>query len=75
MASMSRKHYREFAATIHNAVDALDGLTPVRRAAAVAVIENIADGISYTCKRDNYNFRYDTFFEACGLDAYGKVVK
>lgn len=73
--AMSRKDYREFAATIHNAVDALEGLTPVRRKAAVAVIESITDGISYTCKRDNSNFRYDTFFEACGLDGFGKVQK
>lgn len=73
MASMSRKHYRQFADAFRYEVNALEGLTPARRAAAVSVIESLADSVSSACKRDNSNFRYDTFFEACGLDGFGKV--
>lgn len=72
---MSRKHYREVAENIAYEVRLLGGLTPVRRLAKSEVIEQWAGSMALMFKHDNSNFRYDTFFEACGLDAYGKVVK
>lgn len=72
---MSRKHYREFAESIKREVDYVETLTPARRNAAGAVVVSLAHNIASTCKRDNSSFRYDTFFEACGLDGYGNLLK
>jgi hypothetical protein len=73
---MSRKHYRAFAENIAWEVKkAKEMRKGVTRNAVTAVIETMADDLARTCKRDNPNFRYATFFAACGLDANGKVVK
>lgn len=69
---MSRKHYQDFANMIHGELVAAQKLTPVRKATAIGVVERLADQIALTCKIDNSRFRYDTFFEACGLDGFGK---
>lgn len=71
--AMSRKHYREFAATIRTEVEFAKTLTPVRREFVIKAAENIANGLADTLKRDNSAFRYDTFFEAAGLDANGRA--
>lgn len=72
--SMSRKNYRDAAQTINNAVHAANALTPARKRASLLTCQDIASGLAFMFKSDNPRFRYDTFFEACGLDAYGKPI-
>lgn len=72
--AMSRKHYRAFAEEIKWQVDRVSQMRKSRsKEAATLTITILADGIARTCKRDNPNFRFDTFFEACGLDANGNM--
>lgn len=73
--AMSRKHYREAANIIANAVQATETLTPVRKNAALDTVEMIADDLAAMFKRDNSNFQYGKFFTACDLDSFGKRVK
>lgn len=40
-----------------------------------AIAKCIRESIAPAFKRDNARFRYDTFFVACGLDAFGYPVK
>lgn len=66
--SMTRKDYRAIAEQIKWSLkganeDATQGVAQTAR--------NVADAL----KADNSRFRYDTFFEACGLDSYGYPVK
>jgi hypothetical protein len=61
---MSRKHYRQIAAVIN---DNRRSESAIARLAVAGVARDIADIL----KRDNPRFRYDKFFEACGLDAFG----
>lgn len=67
MAAYTQKHYREAAATIREVVEG--AYTEVELSAAVVIVRNLAD----MYKRDNPKFRYDTFYEACGLDEWGQV--
>lgn len=68
MMTMTRKHYREVAEVISNNLrfeDAPDGKD---------AIAGVAQDLAAMFKRDNSNFRYDTFYQACGLDIWGNVV-
>lgn len=64
----SRKLYREMAESIRTN---MIGLTPKQAEGAAIVARAIAADL----KRDNYGFRYDTFFEAAGLDYCGLPIK
>lgn len=64
--AMSRKHYREAAETVKEVTAAAGTGVEVRAAS------DIAQGLARMFKRDNSNFRYDTFYEACGLDEWGQ---
>lgn len=64
----SRKLYREIADSIRMN---LQGLTPKQAEGAAMIARAVAADL----KRDNYNFRYDTFFEAAGLDYLGLPIK
>lgn len=73
---MSRKHYRAFAEQINWQVEQIKGMRKgVTRNAVTQAVESLVDGIARECKRDNSNFRYDTFFRACGLDENGNMRK
>lgn len=63
---MSRKHYRDVATAIHDAQTIADDAT---RKAIAALARELADRF----RRDNAAFRFDRFFEACGLDAFGDM--
>lgn len=65
--SMSRKDYRAVADDVKTALDYTDG---GKDSLAVA---RVARSLADTFKRDNSNFRYDTFFSACGLDYNGEL--
>lgn len=36
-------------------------------------VADVARSLADKFKRDNPKFRYDKFFEACGLDVYGEL--
>jgi hypothetical protein len=65
--AMSRKHYREAAETVREAVEGAN--TP----GGVEAASDIARGLADMFKRDDPKFRYDTFYAACGLNEWGKV--
>jgi len=65
--SMTRKHYREAAEEISIILNYTSD--PVAKAA----VADVARSLAAMFKRDNSNFRYDTFYEACGLDLWGNV--
>lgn len=69
--SMSRKDYRAAAAVIKAELEQVADYSD--RFVAQASIASIARALAENFKRDNSAFRYDTFFEACGLDYDGKV--
>lgn len=58
---MSRKHYKLIAEAIRRKLIASGQC----RDAQLAMVRAVADAL----KADNSAFRYDTFFEACGLTA------
>lgn len=62
----SRKLYREIAESIKQALNYSEN----REAGA-----QIARAVASDLKRDNYNFRYDTFYAAAGLDENGYPVE
>ena len=64
----SRKLYREIAESIRTN---LIGLTPKQTEGAALIARAVASDL----KRDNYNFNYGTFYEAAGLDEWGKPLK
>lgn len=66
--SASRKLYREIAESIRTN---MVGMTPKQAEGAAMIARAVASDL----KRDNYNFRYDTFFEAAGLDYMGLPIK
>lgn len=68
MASSSSKTYVLVANDIRNALYA-DYTTESAQFAIAALARDLAQ----TFKRDNSNFRYDTFYEACGLDLHGAI--
>lgn len=64
--SMSKRDYVKIADIINdNLAD-----TMVESRAVAGVAREMADYF----KSDNPSFRYDTFFEACGLDPFGDVI-
>lgn len=63
--AMSRNDYTKIADIINdNLAD-----TMVESRAIAGVAREMADHF----KSDNPNFRYDTFFAACGLDEWGEI--
>lgn len=62
--SATRKLYTELAKSIQATLIHADPH-------AVALVTR---AIAIDLKRDNAAFRYDRFFEACGLDAHGQVI-
>lgn len=63
--AMSRNDYTKIADIINdNLAD-----TMVESRAIAGVAREMADYF----KSDNPNFRYDTFFSACGLDEWGEI--
>lgn len=66
--TMTRKHYREAAETVREVIDNASLYTDLRAASDIAI------GLARMFKRDNGRFRYDRFFEACGLDEWGRVL-
>lgn len=64
----SRKLYREIAESIRTN---MIGMTPMQAKGAAYIARAVASDL----KRDNYNFRYDTFYAAAGLDENGQPVK
>lgn len=64
----SRKLYREIAESIRTN---MIGMTPKQAEGAAYIARAVASDL----KRDNYNFRYDTFYTAAGLDVNGRPVK
>lgn len=64
--AMSRRDYAKIADIVNdNLAD-----TMVESRAVAGVARELADYF----KSDNSNFRFDTFFEACGLDPFGDVI-
>ena len=64
--AMSRKDYTKIADIINdNLAD-----TMVESRAVAGVARELADYF----KSDNPSFRYDVFFNACGLDSFGELV-
>ena len=63
--AMSRKHYREAAETVQEVIE------NAQTFAELSAASRIAQGLARMFKRDNSNFRYDTFYQACGLDEWG----
>lgn len=61
----SRKMYRSVALSLKTAL----GMTDDK-----PVVARIARDLALDFKRENEAFRYDLFFEACGLDAFGEVI-
>lgn len=66
--AMTRKHYIAAAEVIK---EALDHSTTQAEDSAISTV---AQGLAVMYKRDNSNFRYDTFYAACGLDPWGNPV-
>ena len=64
---MSRKHYREIASAIADAVDTAS--TP----AAKQSIESLARNIAVLLKQDNPRFDYQRFYFAAGLNEQGRI--
>ena len=66
---MSRKNYRAVAEIIKRHLDAeMEGQSgEAARQAIASVARSLADHF----KAENYNFRYDKFYEACGLNEWG----
>lgn len=63
--AMSKSNYVRIADVINdNLAD-----TMVESRAVAGIARELADYF----KSDNPNFRYDTFFDACGLDEWGEV--
>lgn len=59
--AMSRKHYREVAKIINDAVESSDSPD------GDAVARQIAAELARMFKADNPNFRREQFMDACGL--------
>lgn len=71
---MTIKMHKRFAANIREALREANDRGTAHRDAINRTIENLAMSIAESCKEDNpRQFRYDHFFEWCGLDGYGKV--
>lgn len=66
--AMSRQNYNATAATVKHHLDMYNKLDRERVAIAKLVRDLAAD-----FKADNSAFRYDRFFEACGLDSFGRL--
>jgi len=64
---MTRKNYRSVAEGIKHVLDSDEN--PIFKRAVAATTRSLAEEF----KRDNSNFRYDKFYEACGLDSFGEV--
>lgn len=64
---MTRKHYREVAEAFRRATHDAYPDTHTQM-----VVAELARDLADLFKRDNSSFRYDTFFEACGLNEWGK---
>ncbi len=66
--AMSRKNYRAVAESIKGRLEANyeDAYNEV-----LVEISALARDLARVFKQDNHNFRYDKFFEACGLDSFG----
>jgi hypothetical protein len=60
----SRRFYTAIAGNFKAALD---------REHDLDAIASVARDVATTCKIDNPNFRYDWFFDACGLDSHGYV--
>lgn len=74
---MTRKDYEIIAKAVREVVDsAPTGGTARERQAwrngVIAGITGTANAIAEQLKRQNPRFRYDTFFEACGLNGWGE---
>jgi hypothetical protein len=72
--TMSRKQYREVASILESQIASAEYL-PESSAAVRMTTSRIAKDLADMFKRDNSRFRYDTFFEAAGLDGFGDVKK
>lgn len=66
--AMSKKDYELIAETIEYRL--ATALTPEVAEGVASVARELAGRF----KGDNYRFRYDTFFKACGLDSWGNLV-
>lgn len=63
----SRKLYRMIAENVKQDLEGNNG----QRQAGIALV--VRESIAPALKADNPNFRYDYFFEACGLDEFGLI--
>lgn len=68
--AITQKNYRAFAEEIKLSI-----ARDVGEGGGGQEIASVARRIADVMKADNPRFRYDTFFEACGLDSYGYPVK
>lgn len=68
--AMSRKNYRATAEIIKMVVNSAEFM-PESGPAVLMTASSIARALADEFKRDNSAFRYDTFFEAAGLDPFG----
>ena len=64
--SMSKKDFEAVAAVFNKE---LTGPSSVCKLEIARIARDLADEF----KRSNTRFRYDRFFEACGLDPFGEV--
>ena len=64
---MTRKHYREMAEILHQELMAFPPQSQY-------VVSAIAQSLARMFKRDNSAFDSQRFYEACGLDEYGRAV-
>lgn len=62
---MTRKDY----AAVASMLKAQLGVTTTRR--EMEMVSRIARNLAYEFSKANGNFRFDTFYAACGLDAQG----
>jgi len=63
--TMTRKHYAAVASVLKNN---LEGTTTRRE---MELVSRIARSLAWEFSQDSGNFRFNTFYEACGLDASG----
>ena len=69
--AMTQKDYRKIAGVLHNQLHQ-HYADPNVEATAYQAIATIARDLARLCKEGNPRFRYDTFFETCGLDDWGE---
>lgn len=67
---MHRKNYKAIAESIHSTLYDTPFTTPEFKEGVRQTAIHLADVL----RADNPNFRYDFFFEACGLDAFGGLL-